>query len=167
MRYTLSNGDELLGHAELEPMAGPLPGSLSGAFQPERAFETVWPAFRAVQEMTSVVMEIGLRMPPDLSALEIHEYLRAQPEMTVVVAAQEAVRALGLTVRDAAGNDVPNVDSHVSEWRIPLPPDATVDQRATMARHAMMAGMVLDGPQYHLTVIPRTPVVIPSGARSA
>ena len=160
MTHTLWRGDVLLGSAELAPMrAGS--AELSGQFHPTPAFDAVWPVLRALQEAGAAILPTLASIPSGSPPEEIRARLLADPASAALRPAREAVRALGLVLRDANGDEVADAEPLVHSWTIPLPPVLPPEARDVAARDAASAGFAFDVPQYQLTVAPRRPS--PSG----
>jgi len=108
MPYTILSGDTLLGETELEfPPAQP--DTLSGTFRPTAAGNAILPAFlesmAAVLGIGAMLQREGLtreRRGDDLGRA-IREALLRTPEGQRVAAAQAAIEALRLELRDPSG----------------------------------------------------------------
>lgn len=156
MTYTLWRAATLLGEGELDPAPGP-GGGLAGPFRPTAAFADVWPVFGAFQVASArTVLTFGA-LPRGADADAIRAHLRARDPDNTSGAAFNAIEALGLEVRDNAGRAVPDVRALVASWMIPIPDDLTAEQRLAAERDIAAIGVVVGGPNYLLTLIPRRP----------
>jgi hypothetical protein len=119
MTFSLWRGDELLGHAQLSEVTNLSVRAvvMSGPFVPTVAFADVWPTFqvwnRCGAELNSGIGSITV---PDMSPEAFRAQLFALVPDALFRASREAelaVSALGLELRDEAGQVVPDASVQV------------------------------------------------------
>lgn len=166
MTYTLWRATDLLGEADLGPLAAGAPDSLTGPFRPTPAFAAAWPAFAALAAAQGPLLGALGALPRDAGPDAIRARLVQADPADALGAALAVVDALGLEVRDAAGRALAGVRAVVSSWALPGVGELTPEERATAEREAAAAGVVLPlgGPHYILVVMPRA---VTEGARAA
>lgn len=160
MTFSLWSSGELLGHAQLseetsKPVRAPV---LSGRFVPTAGFADVWPAFQAWNRCGS---ELNARahtfVTPGVAPEVFREQLLANVPDAVFRAlaeAEQAVCALGLELRDEAGQAVPGVSVQVKEWNLF---SSIIDDRQALAEaeaEAARQGISLCG--YLMVASPRS-----------
>lgn len=154
--HTLWSAGTLLGEAELAPVADP-PGVLAGAFRPAPAFAAVWPTLRAVQARVAPLLAPGgwlarvtALAPGTVPTPAVVAALVDAPGVAELAEARRAVDALGLELRDAAGQPVAGVAVEVVHAAEPPPiPGMGPDERAALAADPALAEL------YTLMAIPR------------
>ncbi len=152
MPYTLWRGEELLGESELEQARS---SARSGLFRPTPAFAAVRPVFERRQVLMARSQAVLEGRREDLPPAEAARALLAESGLAeALVASRQELRALGLVVRDAEGAPVPAGEVVVTELEMPVLPDLPEEVRSAVAANFAAAGMVLDGPNYVLVLLP-------------
>ena len=123
MTYSLWNDAGLLGHAQLSEMTG-IPTRapvMNGPFVPSATFADVWPVMEAWQRCGAAVFAGVPPVAPGVTPEDYREQLLAHLSPAGLRAyrdAESAVLALGLELRDEAGQAVRDVSIQVMEWQL-------------------------------------------------
>ena len=160
--FTLWARGELIGHTTLEYGAMP-GGGRGGVLHPTPAFDAVWPILAAQHELAGRAQAALLALPRPATPEAIRARISAPDLHPASHRAAEALAALALELRDAAGGVVAAPGDFliaVAPLLIPAPPDGwgelTATRRAAAEADLGELGLTAGGPNY-LVVVPRPP----------
>ncbi len=143
MNFTLWRGADLLGVAELSESDGARK-TMNGPFHPTPAFATVWPILQAWQDSVAN-MVVGLRSEESRASAQVRDQMLANANDPEYQAAELAVAALALELRDADGHTIPGVQIRVTEWDLFALTSPDPEVRAEAERDAAEAGISTRG----------------------
>ena len=129
MEYTVWRHGVLLGRTDLE-MPSPESETRMGQLETTPDFAQAWADFGPIVDefiaAGAAVASTAAEMPPAPAgadpadrARQVYEWLSAHPGKARLLAANEAVMALGLELRDPTGHDIPTESVIVQEIRPP------------------------------------------------
>lgn len=162
--FTLWARGELIGHTTLEYGAMP-GGGRGGVLHPTPAFDAVWPILAAQHELAGRAQAALLALPRPATPEAIRARISAPDLHPASHRAAEALAALALELRDAAGGAVAAAAANdvmitVAPLPIPAPPswwaELSATQRAAAEADLGQLGLTAGGPNY-LVVVPRPP----------
>lgn len=123
MKVSLWGAGELRGDAELSdvvalPLRAP---AMNGPFAPTTRFADLWPVLQEANRCGAAIVAYAGRLAPGLPPERFREELLASVPAAATAAletAARAVSALGLELRDDAGNAIAAASIQVTEWSL-------------------------------------------------